>query len=271
MDEKQYKLHLGLDFVVAFARSKRDVGIPHYYHQSTFEIMWRPRVYAPLWEKSFQIGESRQALTEICMDIPEITHILYVDDDLTIVHPNSLMRMLEFLDRNNQYIVSGLYYRKQPPHYPLIMAMDEKDGQIIFAFPFRDKEPPKNSVMKVGAVPAGFLLVDKRVFTKIPKPWFVYNDKELAKKTTIVGVDPKPPGEDIYFSYKARKAGFDLWVHAGVDLLHYVPHFVGRKESVEQFVKEGESPELMIRNIKSGVKEFVRKQQEIGYGKRGFR
>lgn len=92
----------------------------------------------------------------------EITHILFLDDDLIIPDPKTLVRMFEFIRDKPAHIISGLYYGKNTPHFPLIMSeVETKDG-LRFIFPFGPpawKPIPENTVMKVGVVPAGFLLV----------------------------------------------------------------------------------------------------------------
>jgi len=235
------------DFLI-IAHSKRGDIVPHWLHQATLSALDMPCPNAHIYESHiFDIGESRQSLTEMFMNIPEATEILYVDDDITIPDRKSLVKMHGFLESKNESIVSGLYWEKSQAtiickecgswkHRPLILAMAEQNGQILFGFPFQDKPIPENSVIKVGAVPAGFLLVKREVFEKIPPPWFVYGDPELTKKQAIK--TGQPFGEDVYFSRKARQAGFNLWVDTRAKLLHYVPNFIGDSESLE-FVRTG--------------------------------
>jgi hypothetical protein len=195
-------------------------------------VLKKPCLSLDMYESHiFDIGDSRQSLAESFLSIPEATHLLFVDDDITVPNPDSLTGMFQFLDKYHEHVVSGLYYRKQPPHHPLIMACEEKEDRLLFSFPYADKEPPVNQLIKVGAVPCGFLVIKREVFEKIPKPWFVYGDPELSRKQLAKA--GAPPGEDIYFSLKARKAGFNLYVDCRADLLHYVPSFVGRKMLVD--------------------------------------
>jgi len=218
--------------LIVIGHCKRTEHVPHWQHQATMAALKKPCLSMDIYESHiFDIGASRQAIAESFLSFPEATHLLFVDDDITIPDSDSLVRMFNFLEKNNESIVSGLYYNKTPPHHPLIMACEETETELRFAFPYAGKEPPRNHVIKVGAVPCGFLLIKRQVFEKIPKPWFVYGDPELARKQLLKR--GAPPGEDIYFSLKARKHGFNLWVDTRADLLHYVPTFVGRKEVVD--------------------------------------
>jgi GT2 family glycosyltransferase len=190
----------------------------------------------------FDIGHSRNKLAELFMQVPEATHILYVDDDIIVPQRGALINMFGFLEKNNESIVSGLYRQKYPPHTPLIMMMVERDGKLLFSLPYKDKEAPldkegKGMIFRVGAVPAGFLLIKREVFEKIPPPWFVYDAPEL-KPLALPEFQRQEIGEDIYFSWKARKHGYKLWVDGRADLIHYCPEFVGRKEIVEKTIHD---------------------------------
>jgi GT2 family glycosyltransferase len=203
--------------------------VPHYLHQATLTSMRVPCQTADIWEAHiFDVGKSRQSIVETFLSVPEATHLLFVDDDIIIPNRDSLVGMFQFLEKNHEFIVSGLYYARPTPHYPLILILEERKGKFAFGFPFAENPVPKNSLVKVGALPAGFLLIKREVFEKIESPWFVYHDAELAKKSDSI----TPVGEDVYFSWKARKAGFKLWVDTRADLLHYVPSFVGSKEAL---------------------------------------
>jgi len=190
-------------------------------------------------DHTFNIGQSRQFLAETFMATPEATHLLFVDDDIAIPDPKCLIRMFQFLDEFHEVIVSGLYYEKYAfhnrcdkcglgIHRPLIFGMQERDGKLYFRF---GEKPPNANVVKVGCVPAGFLLIKREALEKIPKPWFVYGDAELDRMQVVKAVHP--PGEDVYFSWKAQKAGLSLWVDTRADLLHFVPNWVGSRTALE--------------------------------------
>ena len=242
--------------LLGIGHNKRSDIVPHWLHQATLATLKMPCQHVDIWESHiFDIGNSRQQVAEIFLKIPGLTHILFVDDDIAVGNSDALNIMFKFLEEDKQYIVSGLYYRRQKPHYPLIMACEEKEDIIMFGFPYGETAP-ENSIIKVGAVPAGFLLVKREVFEKIPKPWFVYGDPELTRKQAKKGA---PPGEDIYFSLKARKCGFELFVDTRVDLIHYCPEWVGKKEVINKLLG---TPETLDQDIKE-INDVV-KQREAG-------
>lgn len=232
-----------MDPFLLIGHSKRTEAVPHWMHQATLSNLKKPCRNGDYYEGHvFDIGRSRQHIAEIFMSLPFATHLLFVDDDIVAPHRDCLVGMFNFLEKSNEYIVSGLFLEKPlstvkcptcnvPKHRPLILAMSEREGALQFGFPYADKPVPSKSLIKVGALPAGFLLIKREVFAKIPKPWFVYGDPGLTS-------GDQPVGEDIYFSLKARKAGFKLWVDTRASLLHYVPGFVGLPEDLP-FVQTG--------------------------------
>jgi GT2 family glycosyltransferase len=163
------------------------------------------------------------------------TDFLYVDDDITVPYPDTLDLMFKVLDDKPCSIVSGLYYEKREPSHPLVMACGIKDGKLRFGWPVTEDRLTKDSkeIVKVGAVPAGFLLVKAEVFEKVKYPPFVYDAPEV--RALCEDPDDYPPGEDIYFSLKAREAGFDLYVDLRRPLLHYCPQFRGPKWLIEEY------------------------------------
>ena len=197
-----------------------------------------PFRWLDLWEgHTFDIGQSRSMLVRDGLMLGA-THFLFVDDDLTVPYPDTLMLMFEFLDSKPCSIVSGLYYEKRTPSFPLVMATGLENGKLKFGFPYREREVEKGNltVIKVGAVPAGFLLVKREVFDRLSWPPFIYNAPEVR----AICEDPSnyPPGEDIYFSLKAREAGYDLYVDLRRPLLHYCPRFLGPQWLIDEYLRD---------------------------------
>ena len=245
----------GLDKFLVIAQSHRTDHVPHWLHSATLDTMRKPCLFAYAHEGHiFDIGQSRNQLVKTALAFPETTHVLFVDDDIVIPDPNSLIKMYGFLEEKNQYVISGLYYNKNPPQWPIIFDLTTRSGKLVFKVPYFGKEPPKDIVREVSAVPLGFCLVKREVFETIKEPWFVFNDPETDAKFVRGEGDPIIVGEDIYFSLKARDAGYRLWVDCRVDLLHYVPHFVGRPELVQGYKARG-----LVRSQRVEV-EKVRKQ-----------
>jgi hypothetical protein len=131
--------------------------------------------------------------------------VMFLDDDV-IPPPDTYYRLAQHkLD-----IVSGLYYRRQPPICPVAMAFD------------KDKKPqwvtqwnPPNSLVEVDLVGAGCLLIHRRVLERIPRPWFEWE----------IGKEPQPQGrtaysEDFAFCVHAKTHGFKVHLDTSIQCEH---------------------------------------------------
>jgi len=144
-----------------------------------------------------------------------------VDSDMTFA-PDSLDRLLETAySIDDALIVGGLCFggRAERPMFPTVYELIEVDGlpmtKIVDNY-------PKDSIIKVGATGAAFMLVHKSVFGVMqkafktlpngkenPYPWFVEASHE-----------GRPFGEDIAFCLKAQACGIPVYVDTGVKTGH---------------------------------------------------
>lgn len=147
----------------------------------------------------------------------DYTHLFFLDDD-TLPKPNAIPQLL----KRKLPIVSGLYPRRNEPHYPIILRWPDKRNKTpLAAFPYK-MSPPKNALVECDAVGAGCLLIKREVFTTIEPPWF-----RLLPKA----------GEDIYFCARAKHAGFKIYVDTGVECLHIVEHTAGSSALLKEWGK----------------------------------
>lgn len=149
------------------------------------------------------IHESRNLLVEKALEL-DATHILFIDDDM-IFPPEALIKLLE----NDVDIVCGLAFRKVAPYDPVIFNLYENiDGTIdIFAL-----EKIKEGLVEIDAIGSAFVLIKRRVFEKMEKPWYRWGDTSFGIYTKSGGL-----GEDISFSLHAKRQGFK--VHCDTDLI----------------------------------------------------
>ena len=142
------------------------------------------------------------------------THLIFIDSDMKFP-PEAINKLL----KEDKDIIGGLYYRKQPPHFPLV---HEKDGdKIIIPRTF-----PKNEPFKVFGTGTGFMMIKMKVFEKIKPPWFYFGN-----------FHGKAIGEDIYFCWKAQKAGFDVWCDPTLGLEH-IGTYPFDKKDYEAYAEE---------------------------------
>lgn len=166
-----------------------------------------------LMDQTFGIDASRNKLVERSL---KADYILFVDSDI-VFRPNALRKLLEC----KKDIVGGIYFGKGFPHWPIAFYKEGEGYQ-----PFRGE---LTGLMEFDAVGCGFLLVKTEVYRKIREPWFVFKPVK---------------GEDLYFSEKARKAGYKIYLNCDVQPGHYASKVVNisdwkRANRVSRLEKDG--------------------------------
>ena len=173
--------------------------------------MHAPLLYAPCdWcdrvqnmARGVPLPVARDQLAEILVADKTISHILWVDSDNVCSSPPNPWDAAKMLYDRNEAIVSGLYRAKQKEGFNYAMWMDahlpDKQGFLpIISW--------TGNWLQVDTVGMGFMLVQRRVYETLPRPWHPW---------------PTPsPSEDFNFCVAARKAGFSVNVFTDVKLRH---------------------------------------------------
>jgi glycosyltransferase involved in cell wall biosynthesis len=212
------------------------VGVPFYRFISSEFLEQLNRLEQPegsllLYKPGFEPADQRNWLVENFTG----DWLLQIDSDQAF-DPQSLVRLLETgLD-----IVGGVYYQRGGDFLPAIFrATGEKDAsgkwqyrsmrQELVDYLRDHKDEAKNTAYQVFAEPhplevdamaTGFLLVRRRVFEKIAKPWFSFVEQGT---------------EDLYFCRRAKEAGFKIHADLSVQVGHFTSlpvgylHFLARE------------------------------------------
>jgi GT2 family glycosyltransferase len=160
---------------------------------------------------SRQVDEARNELTKIALQIPEVTHLFWVDDDM--VYPsNSLKRLLA----HDKPIVGGLCHDRRHPYKPVIARYFDRswgcdEGAYGWLFDYPDDE-----LIEVDATGGAFLLVKREVFEAIRDG---EGDPSWADWWTPI---PAKHGhaEDLAFCWRAQRMGYTIHVDTGLDIGH---------------------------------------------------
>jgi len=145
-------------------------------------------------------------------------YLFFYDSDI-ILHPMAILKLLElkvpvasgwYIARKNKKPAVYVYaepekvprYVKFPP--PTIPKYRPLTIQEIVNAKYESVVYPK---IHVDAVGAGCLLIRRDVFQKIKKPWFYFHPEGKY-------------GEDLYFCYNARLAGYKIAVRPDVHCEH---------------------------------------------------
>lgn len=137
-------------------------------------------------------------------------YILFLDDDV-LPPPDALTKLL----RHKKDFVSGLYFSRQRPHYPQIHMVNKEDPRRCDSV--IDYE--KDKLIQVEACGGGCMLIKRKVFKKLKRPYFHYipADEESGIKKS----------EDYYFCEKVREAGFKIYCDTSIICNHIGVKFIG--------------------------------------------
>jgi len=157
-------------------------------------------------QKSCYVHDARNKIVETALE-RKFTHVMFIDSDMSF--PGDAMNTLVERDLD---IVGGLYYRRQPPHWPTLNILD--DGKLKTPTEF-----PLDRLFEVWGIATGFLLIKTSVFEKIKPPYFFFSK-----------FNGKDIGEDYHFCKLAHESGFKVWCDPTFPLGHIGEYCFDQKD-----------------------------------------
>lgn len=189
------------------------VGIPSFGMVSTMFLQARSGQQFPLVSSAIDkivlnkpIADARNEIVQFALD-QGADYIYWLDDD--VIPPGDAFLKL-FMQQKD--IINGVYWSKSSVPMPL-MFRNHLEG------PYLDWHV--GDLIEVDAAGNGLTLVKTDVYRKISEtvggPWY------STDYSSFIGAKTSPPNntEDLYFYWKARKAGFKIWVDTSVQAFHY--------------------------------------------------
>ena len=189
------------------------VGIPSFGMVSTIFLQARTGQQFPLVSSAIDkivlnkpIAEARNEIVQFALD-QGANYIYWLDDDV-IAPGDAFLKM--FMQQKD--IINGVYWSKSNPPMPL-MFRNHLEG------PYLDWHV--GDLLEVDAAGNGLTLVKTDVYRKISEtiggPWY------STDYTSFPGATKSGPNntEDLYFYWKARKAGYKVWVDTSIQAFHY--------------------------------------------------
>ena len=145
------------------------------------------------------IHEARNLIAQKAVE-NNIDRVLWLDSDM-IVPPDALIRLAEDMNEHNADFVTGLYFRRKPPTYPVISAdfywRVNDDGQVeTGATSFINY--PKDAVFRVNGTGFGCCMTSGKLLREMV-------EKYGSPFTPLMGI-----GEDYAFCYRATLAGYKI-------------------------------------------------------------
>lgn len=191
------------------------VGIPSFGMVSTYFLQSRISQQFPLVSSAVDkivlnkpIAEARNEIVQYALD-QGANYIYWLDDDV-IAPPDAFLKMY----MSGKDIVNGVYWSKSNPPMPL-MFRNHLEG------PYMDWHI--GDFIEVDAAGNGLTLVKTDVYKKIAEmdgengKWYSTNYTSF-KNATQSGSNNT---EDLYFYWKAKKAGFKVWVDTSIQAYHF--------------------------------------------------
>ena len=189
------------------------VGIPSFGMVSTYFLQSRLSQQFPLVSSAVDkivlnkpIAEARNEIVEYALT-QGANYIYWLDDDV-IAPPDAFLKMY----MKQKDIINGVYWSKSNPPMPLLFR-NHLEG------PYLDWHI--GDFIEIDAAGNGLTLVKTDVYRKISKelgePWYSTEYTSFKQATQ----SPSNNTEDLYFYWKARKAGFKVWADTSIQAFHY--------------------------------------------------
>lgn len=143
-------------------------------------------------------------------------YVFWLDSDM-VFKPDTLIRMMDTLKKNDLDILTGLYFRRVPPYTPVLFDQLDIDGTVCYWSEFKDI-PDK--LFEVGGCGFGCVLMKTDVFFDVQGK-FGQMFAPIANN-----------GEDVAFCWRARECGYKIYCDPTVICGH-----VGYSVVDDQFFK----------------------------------
>lgn len=154
------------------------------------------------------IYDSRNSLAKIALN-SETDYVMWLDSDM-VFKRDILKRLLEHAE-NGKDIVSGLYFRRQPPFSPVLFKELELVDELGRWENYDDY--PRDSVFEIAGCGFGCVLMRTDILADVAlefRKWF----------NPVNGF-----GEDLSFCIRAKSLGYKIWCDSSIKLGH-VGHLV---------------------------------------------
>ena len=143
-------------------------------------------------------------------------YVFWLDSDM-VFKPDTLIRMMDTLKKNDLDILTGLYFRRVPPYSPVLFDRLDINGNVCYWSEFKDIP---EGLFEVGGCGFGCVLMKTDVFFDVQGK-FGQMFAPIANN-----------GEDIAFCWRARECGFKIYCDPSIICGH-----VGYSVVDDQFFK----------------------------------
>lgn len=168
-------------------------------------------------------GLAHQLACDYFMEKTDCTHLLIIGHDHIFNHT-----ALKILYLTNKDMIAGIATKRvidldgyKRPLDTVVHILDDNGQPVMLTEKGLLKKITESNYQpfQVPQVGTGFCLIKREVFKKIKKPYFAEPvDPTIPSKTV---------GTDIYFCWKVKEAGFEIWIHPDVNAIHIGKGYTG--------------------------------------------
>jgi GT2 family glycosyltransferase len=150
------------------------------------------------------VDEARNVLTKVALSYSDVTHLLFIDDDMVFL-PESAERLIN----HHLPIVGGLCFNRREPYQPVLARLQPPEyaleGRYGWIYDY-----PQNALVSVDGTGAAFLLVSREVLEAVGS---VFGEGHWWDKLPDTS-------EDFSFSWRVRECGFEIFIDTGLEIGH---------------------------------------------------
>lgn len=159
----------------------------------------------------YSISSARNRIVEAFLASPA-AWLWWIDDD-HVFSADTLSRLLQHLRNDHVDAVVPMCLGRKPPFAPVVLSLRADLAHAVKA----DITRADSGLIEVGAAGGGGMLVRRRVFERVQRPWFRTHPAAMPDEIVSEG------GEDIYFCQQMRQAGFRLFCDFDLPIGHITP------------------------------------------------
>lgn len=146
-------------------------------------------------------------------------YIFWLDSDMAF-EADTLKQMLKTMEENKLDMLSGVYYRRNPPYTPVLFNRLETSDEEKVDFSEFEKIP--EGIFEVGGCGFGCVLMKTDVLISV-----------LGRFRTFFN-PMKGAGEDLAFCIRARECGYKIYADSSISLGH-CSHSIVTKQFFEAY------------------------------------
>lgn len=194
--------------------------------------------------RGFMADSARNTAAWKMISDTKADYLMFLDSD-NIAPPDVISRLLA----HKKDVVCGLYPLKDRPFLPVMYKYwkrkEQNNGKALY---HNIMEYERGALLKVDGAGTGCMMIHRRVFEKIPPPWFSFTEGGT---------------EDMFFCRKLEEHGFDLWVDTSLEVGHARSAVVTMGDYLAQLKLHGKDGLMAMMADKSKLHPWDFKKEDL--------